>query len=148
LEDTVFFMQDLATKEPLASVLKDGGKAFYPGYSCQTKETVEAWCKATLNTSDHPLGSCSMLPKHEGGVVDAKLKVYGVENLRVVDASIFPMTIRSNPVTTVYAVAEKAADIIKEDLVDEHHLVKKGHKREASSEGVNGKGPGKRSKKA
>jgi choline dehydrogenase len=42
LEDIYFFMQDLATKEPLASVLKNGGKAFYPGYSHQTKETIEA----------------------------------------------------------------------------------------------------------
>jgi choline dehydrogenase len=149
LEDTVFFMQDLATKEPLASVLKDGGKAFYPGYSHQTKDTIEAWCKATLNTSDHPMGSCSMLPKDEGGVVDDRLKVYDVENLRVVDASIFPMTIRSNPVTTVYAVAEKAAVMIRDywSAVKFQEGEWKGHKRGASGEGVNGKGSGKRSKR-
>jgi choline dehydrogenase len=50
LEDTYIFIQDLATKGALASVVKDGGKAFYPGYSHQTKETMEAWCKAMLVT--------------------------------------------------------------------------------------------------
>jgi choline dehydrogenase-like flavoprotein len=140
LEDGILFLQDLVTKKPFASKLKDGGKAFYPGYHTLTRENVEAWCRQTLNTSDHPMSSCSMLPEEEGGVVDERLKVYGVDNLRVVDASIFPLSIRSNPLTTVYAVAEKAADIIKEDW----RGYGKGHKREASSEGVNGR---KRSKK-
>ena len=140
LEIAMFFLQDLVTKEPFASKLKDGGKAFYPGYHHLTKENVEAWSRQTLNTSDHPMSTCSMLPKEEGGVVNERLKVYGVENLRVVDASIFPMSIRSNTVTTVYAVAEKAADIIKEDWKDHG----KGHKRMANDEAVNGK---KRSKK-
>lgn len=150
LEDTYFFMQDLATKEPLASVLKDGGNAFYPGYSHQTKDSIEAWCRATLNTADHPMGSCSMLPKAEGGVVDNRLKVYGVENLRVIDASIFPMTIRSNPVTTVYAVAEKAAVMIRNhwSAIKFQEGEWKGHKREASGGSVNGKTSGKRTKRS
>lgn len=47
-------------------------------------------------------------------MVCKKPRVYGVNSLGVVlNASIFPMQIRSNPVTQVYAVAEKAADIIK-----------------------------------
>ena len=141
LEDGIFFVQDLVTQEPFASELKDGGKAFYPGYHHLTKQNVEAWCRQTLGTSDHPMSTCSMLPKEEGGVVDERLKVYGVGNLRVVDASVFPMSIRSNPVTTVYAVAEKAADIIKDDWKGHG----KGYKREANDEGLNGK---KRSKRA
>jgi choline dehydrogenase len=56
-----------------------------------------------------------MLPKEEGGVGAERLKVYGTGNLRIVDASLFPMSIRSNPLTTGYAFAEKAADIIKDD---------------------------------
>lgn len=54
-----------------------------------------------------------MLPLDKGGVVDPSLKVYGVENLRVVDSSILPIVTRGNPQTTVYAVAERAADIIR-----------------------------------
>jgi choline dehydrogenase-like flavoprotein len=55
-----------------------------------------------------------MIPREDGGVVDTKLKVYGTTNLRIVDASIFPLEARGNIQATVYAVAEKAADIIRE----------------------------------
>jgi choline dehydrogenase-like flavoprotein len=57
-----------------------------------------------------------MLPKDKGGVVDSKLKVYGVENLRIVDASVFPLLPRANMQSLVYAVAERAADWIKADM--------------------------------
>ena len=48
------------------------------------------------------------------GVVDKNLKVYGVENLRVVDSSAIPMVSTANLQATVYAFAERAADLIKE----------------------------------
>jgi len=52
--------------------------------------------------------------REDGGVVDQNLKVYGVEGLRIVDASVMPILPASHIMTTVYATAEKAADIIKE----------------------------------
>ncbi|KAI0117385.1 putative GMC oxidoreductase [Daldinia grandis] len=61
----------------------------------------------------HPAGTCAMLPEEKGGVVNNKLKVYGVENLRVVDSSIVPLLPPGNLQSTVYALAEKAADLIK-----------------------------------
>lgn len=51
-----------------------------------------------------------------GGVVDPRLRVYGTKNLRVVDASVLPIVPRGNPQRTVYAVAERAVDLIREDL--------------------------------
>jgi choline dehydrogenase-like flavoprotein len=54
------------------------------------------------------------MPEDLGGCVDAQLKVYGVGNLRVVDASIIPLIPAAHLQATMYAVAEKAADIIKE----------------------------------
>lgn len=58
----------------------------------------------------HPCGSCAM-----GDVVDARLRVKGVKGLRVADASVFPNHVSGNICSSVYAVAEKAADIIKDD---------------------------------
>jgi choline dehydrogenase-like flavoprotein len=65
-----------------------------------------------FGTEFHPIGSVSMLPKDEGGVVDSSLKVYGTSNVRVVDASIIPLHISAHLQGTTYGIAEKAADII------------------------------------
>jgi choline dehydrogenase-like flavoprotein len=54
-----------------------------------------------------------MLPREKGGVVNPNLKVYGTENVRVVDASVFPFQVCGHLTSTIYAVAERASDIIK-----------------------------------
>jgi choline dehydrogenase len=56
-----------------------------------------------------------MLPQSMGGVVDAKLRVYGVSNLRVVDASVFPIEWAAHMMAPTYGLAEKAAEIIAAD---------------------------------
>ncbi|KAH8845069.1 hypothetical protein MCOR01_002323 [Pyricularia oryzae] len=67
-----------------------------------------------LRPSDlHPVGTAAMLPLELGGVVDTTLRVYGVDNLRVVDSSIMPSLPGGNTCQPTYAIAEKAADIIK-----------------------------------
>ncbi|KAJ7443731.1 hypothetical protein FB451DRAFT_1376659 [Mycena latifolia] len=63
--------------------------------------------------TDVELGTTPMAPKQIGGVVDARLKVYGLQNVRIVDAGIFPMLVNAPLQPTVYAIAEKAADMIK-----------------------------------
>ncbi|KAG9311299.1 hypothetical protein JVU11DRAFT_8387 [Chiua virens] len=57
-------------------------------------------------------GTASMLPRSANGVVDNELKVYGTENLRVADASIFPIHLGTHPQATLYGLAHRAADII------------------------------------
>ncbi len=48
--------------------------------------------------------------------MDSRLKVYGTENVRVVDASVLPFQLVGHLTSTLYAVAERAADFIKEDM--------------------------------
>ncbi|KAF7932982.1 uncharacterized protein EAE97_008749 [Botrytis byssoidea] len=76
-------------------------------------DEVKRYVKKTGLSNWHPVGTCAMLPENKGGVVDNNLIVYGISNLRVVDASIMPIVPRSNTQAVVYAVAERAADIIK-----------------------------------
>ncbi|KAJ3544486.1 hypothetical protein NM688_g5736 [Phlebia brevispora] len=68
---------------------------------------MTSWLRQNVNTQYHPAGTAAMAPKSLGGVVNPQLKVYGTANVRVVDASIFPMTIGATLQATVYAVAEK-----------------------------------------
>jgi choline dehydrogenase len=57
-------------------------------------------------------GTCAMKPREQGGVVDNAFRVYGIKGLRVVDASIFPRIPGYFIVTSVYMIAEKAADVL------------------------------------
>lgn len=56
-----------------------------------------------------------MLPREDGGVVDERLRVHGCKGLRVVDASVIPLIGRGNIASVVYALAERAADLIIQD---------------------------------
>ncbi len=87
-----------------------------PGPSVQADSDIEAALRNSIIApgNAHPSGTAGMFPRELGGVVDDHLRVYGVDGLRVVDASVLPMIIAANLQATMYAVAEKAADLIKE----------------------------------
>ncbi|TFK50441.1 GMC oxidoreductase [Heliocybe sulcata] len=72
------------------------------------------YTKTYLQSIFHPIGTAALASRDLGGVVDPSLKVYGTTNLRVVDASVIPMELGTHIQATVYAIAEKAADMIKE----------------------------------
>ncbi|KAE9972515.1 hypothetical protein EG328_004941 [Venturia inaequalis] len=76
-------------------------------------EAMETLVAERLLSNQHPAGTCAMAPREFGGVVDPELVVYGTANLRVIDASIFPLLGSLNITNTCYAVAERAADLIK-----------------------------------
>ena len=64
-----------------------------------------------IRTEFHPSGTLAMLPLEQGGVVDPHLIVYGTQNLRVVDASIFPLIPAAHLQAVVYGVAEKVRQV-------------------------------------
>ncbi|KNG51838.1 gmc oxidoreductase [Stemphylium lycopersici] len=72
----------------------------------------DAWIKQTLGGNSHPLSTCAMMQKDLGGVVDTEGKVYGTQNVRVVDASIFPTQISGHLSASVYAVAGRIAAVM------------------------------------
>jgi len=86
-----------------------------PGPAYITTDELISVIRSTVITPTfaHPSCSCSMMPLMLGGVVSPELLVYGVQNLSIVDASIIPMIPATHLQSTVYAIAEKAADIIK-----------------------------------
>ncbi|CAL1705803.1 unnamed protein product [Somion occarium] len=104
--------REAAKLSPLKDIIAREAK---PGPEVVTDEQIKDHIKSNVGTSWHVSGSCSMLPKDMGGVVDPKLKVYGTKNIRVVDLSIMPILVSTHPQASVYAIAEQAADIIKAD---------------------------------
>ncbi|KAK0288318.1 hypothetical protein LTR91_009386 [Friedmanniomyces endolithicus] len=108
----------LAKAQPLSNLLQGNGTVLQPEYNLLTEDNVEDEIRRVLQSEYHPTGTCAMLPRDQGGVVDSRLRVYGVKGLRVVDASIVPLQPRANIQTFVYALAEMAADFIKEDLAE------------------------------
>lgn len=73
------------------------------------------WIKTKSNFSPnfHHLGTCAMLPKKYGGVVDNEFRVYGTKNVRVVDLSVIPLQVAGHSTALLYGVAEWAAEKIK-----------------------------------
>lgn len=71
-------------------------------------EDAKTAAREAIMTEYHPVGTCAI-----GEVVDSKCFVKGTKRLRVIDASVFPNHVSGNIVASVYAVAEKGADLIK-----------------------------------
>jgi choline dehydrogenase len=86
-----------------------------PGPNVQSDEEVLDYIRQMAVPVWHASGTCAMLPRERGGVVDEKLKVHGVQGLRVVDASVFPVIPDAHTMAPTYMVAEMAAAIIKDD---------------------------------
>lgn len=107
------FARRIALSEPLRSVWVN---EYRPGLD--VVRTDEEWRAYVINTVEsiwHPTSTAAMLPRREGGVVDGKLRVYGTEGLRVVDASVFATQLGAHTQTAVYGVAERAAEIVVAD---------------------------------
>ena len=81
-----------------------------------TDDDIRAILRARVDTVYHPVGTCKMGVDDPMAVVNPKLKVHGMEGLRIVDASVMPTLIGGNTNAPTIMIGEKAADMIKADL--------------------------------
>lgn len=95
------FRGEVYSDDKIGTISRDSSDAELADYIRHNAETLY-----------HPVGTCKM-GSDDLSVVDAKLKVHGTENLRVIDASVFPTAIGGNPNAAVIMIAEKASDLIK-----------------------------------
>lgn len=85
----------------------------YPGEHVQTDSQIREYLAKSVIPVFHVAGSCKMGRKDDPlAVLDNTARVFGVQNLRVVDASSFPFITPGHPQAVVYALAEKIADVI------------------------------------
>ncbi|KAK5121282.1 hypothetical protein LTR85_005448 [Meristemomyces frigidus] len=75
----------------------------------------EGWVKQTFTSVWHYIATLAMMKEEFGGVLDSRLKIYGIENVRAIDASVLPIQLSAHLSSSLYGIAEKAAVMIKED---------------------------------
>lgn len=105
-------LRQIARTRPLADIITE---EIIPGVSVDSDESLLADFRARADTVYHPTSTCIMGPDPQSAVVDSRLRVHGVDGLRVVDASIFPNITSGNTNAPTVMVAEKGADMILAD---------------------------------
>ena len=87
-------------------------RPLYPDRYLETDEEIAAYIRAEANHAYHPVGTCKM-GTDEMAVVDNRLRVHGLANIRVADASIMPTITSGNTNSPTIAIAEKAASMMR-----------------------------------
>ncbi|KAF9644026.1 GMC oxidoreductase [Thelephora ganbajun] len=110
MRQAVRLARKIAATPPLSNVL---GDELSPGPSVTSDDAIDAFVANDIQTEFHPANTLAMLPRNQGGVIDTKLRVYGLQNVRAVDASIFPVQFAAHMQWPVYSLAEHASEIIR-----------------------------------
>ncbi len=110
-------MRNILGQEALAGY---GGRELAASAKAQTDGEIADFIRGHADTIYHPVGTCRM-GKGSDDVVDAQLRVHGIEGLRVVDASIMPRIVGGNTNAPTIMIAEKAADMIKAERRQTSH---------------------------
>jgi len=101
--------RELAASAPMRGAV---GREIFPGDGVQTPEDLEADVRRRVELLYHPVGTCR-IGVDDDAVVDPELRVRGVEGLRVVDASVFPVIPGGNTNAPTIMVGERAADLVR-----------------------------------
>ena len=88
------------------------GEEIEPGPAAQTDAALAAWIRARADMQCHPVGTCAL-----GAVVDARLRVHGIERLRIADASVMPRIVAANTFATTVAIAERGAALMRDERI-------------------------------
>ncbi len=110
--DAVKYLRKIAAQPAIANLIEE---ELLPGPKVQSDEDLVADFRRRSGTVYHPVSTCRMGPSESDSVVDPRLKVHGIEGLRVIDASVFPTLITGNTNAPAIAVGWKGAEIILED---------------------------------
>ena len=106
---------DVATRIAAANPLKSMvSSSFSPDRELESYEEKLFWARGNSTTIFHPTGTCRM-GRDTGSVVDPRLKLHGIDGLRVADCSIMPEIVSGNTNAAAIMIGEKASDMIKED---------------------------------
>lgn len=84
-------------------------------FEIDSNDYWECVCINMVYTVYHPVGTANMGPDPATSVVDGRLRVHKMKNLRVIDASVMPTLTSGNTQAPTYMVAERASDLVKED---------------------------------
>lgn len=104
-------IREIAGQSPMREMIE---AEIRPGPKAVSDTELDAHFRATSATAHHPVGTCKMGPDGDPeAVVDPQCRVFGVEGLRVVDASVMPDLVGGNINAPVMMIAEKAADMIR-----------------------------------
>ena len=92
------------------------GDELFPGPRARDRSAIVEFIRRKAETIYHPVGTCHMGTGNEpDAVVDAELRVHGIEGLRVVDASVMPQIVSGNTNAPTIMIAERAADLLLGD---------------------------------
>ncbi|MQT14716.1 GMC family oxidoreductase [Segnochrobactrum spirostomi] len=108
----VRILRRIAATPAMAALIAEEIK---PGSECEDDAAMLADIRARAYSVFHPCGSCRMGPDARAAVVDARLRVHGLDGLRVVDASVFPLVTSGNTNAPAMMVGERGATFILED---------------------------------
>ena len=111
--DSLKIVQRMAATKPLADIVVERNRP--EGPAVLDDAALERHALATSRTSYHPCGTCAMGTDERDSVVDARLRVRGVDRLRVIDASIMPTIISGNTNAAATMIGEKGADMVMAD---------------------------------